>query len=240
VKLDAMLESSQKSLEGSWTTAGLQRGMRELAKMMSDDFEQVFEASEGIKTLMQGVYDTFIGKFGFQPMVIPALDLESHRDKLRQLMVETDAFAKDPVNIIAMEKGFVVKKFHKTLIAQARALFSHAKVESERWLRAVTVPLETQMRDHKQQLQSRLDNLTKINERSSGIAGRLAEMEKASAELLARRAMVDDLLTRVAAEAGPAAAATQPAATEGPKPGPAEAAPAGPLISDDLMAGLVR
>lgn len=240
VKLDAMLESSQKSLEGSWTTAGLQRGMRELAKLMSEDFERVFEASEGIKKLMQGVYDTFIGKFGFQPMVIPALDLEPHRDKLRQLMVDTDAFAKDPVNIIAMEKGFVVKKFHKTLIAQARALFSHAKVESERWLRAVTVPLETQMRDHKQQLQARLDNLTKINERSSGITGRLAELEKASADLARRRAMVEDLLARVSAEAGaPGAAPSQPSQPAAGEPAPAaEAAPAGPLISDDLMAGL--
>jgi hypothetical protein len=64
------------------------------------------------------------------------------------------------------------------------------------------------MKDHKQQLQSRLDNLSKINEKSTGINEQLAEL-KAVAEALARqREMIDGLLARVSREE---AAVTAPA-----------------------------
>ena len=77
-KLDQMLASSAQAMEDSWTTVGLQRAMRELSKLMSADFVQVFAASEDIKKLMQGVYNTFTEKFGFQKMKLPALDFETH------------------------------------------------------------------------------------------------------------------------------------------------------------------
>jgi hypothetical protein len=199
-KLDHMLASTAKSIEDSWTTVGLQRGMRELVRLMSEDFESVFVASEDIKKLMQGVYNTFTTKFGFQQMLIPALDLELHRAKLKLLVVDTDAFAKDPVNVLAMEKSFLVKKFYRTLVNQARAIFTDARTQSERWTQAVVLPLETQIKEHKQQLQSRLDNLSKINEKSTGINEQLAELRTAAEALRKQREMIDGLLQRVSRE----------------------------------------
>ena len=146
---------------------GLQKGMRELVRVMSEDFERVYASSEDIKKLMQNVYNTFTTRFGFQKMVLPSLDLELHRTKLKLLVVDTDQFAKDPLNVIATEKHFLVKKFYRTLVNQARSIFMDAKVQSERWIQAVTMPLETQIKDHKQLLQSRLDNLAKINEKTT-------------------------------------------------------------------------
>jgi len=176
-------------MEDSWTTVGLQRAMRELAKLMSADFERVFAASEDIKKLMQGVYNTFVEKFGFQRMNLPSLDLELHATKLKLLVAETDQFSRDPVNV-ANYKSFFVKKFHASHVAQARALFTDARTQGERWVQAVTLPLEVQMKDHKQLLQSRLDNLSKINEKSTGINEQLAEL-KAVAEALQEAARHD-------------------------------------------------
>ncbi len=198
-KLDAMLAQSAQAMEDSWTTVGLQRAMRELSRLMNADFERVFAASEDIKKLMQGVYNTFVEKFGFQKMQLPSLDLELHATKLKLLVAETEAFSRDPINV-ANYKSFFVKKFYASLVAQARTLFNDARSQSERWVQAVTMPLETQMKDHKQQLQSRLDNLSKINEKSTGINEQLAEL-KAVAEALARqREMIDGLLARVSRE----------------------------------------
>jgi len=212
VKLDAMLAQSAKALDDSWTTVGLQRGMRELSKLMSADFERVFAGSEDIKKLMQGVYNTFVEKFAFQRMTIPSLDLELHATKLKLLVAETEQFSRDPVNV-ANYKSFFVKKFYASLVAQARTLFGDARAQSERWVQAVTLPLETQIKVHKQQLQSRLDNLSKINEKSSGINERLAELKTAAEALAKQRAMIENLLSRVSREEALAA--------------PPEAAPAG-------------
>ncbi len=222
-KLDQMLASSAQAMEDSWTTVGLQRAMRELSKLMSADFAHVFAASEDIKKLMQGVYNTFTEKFGFQKMKLPALDFETHNVRLQLLVHETDAFSRDPVNV-AHYKGPMVRKFHGSLVAQARGLFVDARQQSERWCQAVTMPLETQMRDHKAQLQGRLDNLSKINEKSTGIHDQLAALKQEGEELARQRAMIDGLLQRVSREEAIATGEAPPP----PEIAPAAAAPRTP------------
>ena len=223
-KMDAMLAQSAQAMEDSWTTVGLQRAMRELSRLMSADFERVFAASEDVKKLMQGVYNTFVEKFGFQKMTLPSLDLELHATKLKLLVAETEEFSRDPINV-ANYKSFFVKKFYNSLVAQARTLFGDARAQSERWVHAVTLPLEIQMKDHKQQLQSRLDNLSKINEKSTGINEQLAELKAVGEGLRKQREMIDGLLQRVSREE--AVAATAPA------PGPAETT--APMMPPELM-----
>src|SRR5205085_7654470 len=148
-KLDAALAKSAQAIEDSWTTVGLQRGMNSLVKDMSEDFEAVFAASEDIKKLMQGVYNTFVEKFAFQKMKLPALDLDPQRTKLQLLVMQTEAFVKDPVNVVVKEKHFVVKNFYATLVKEARRNFGDAKSQAERWIQAVVLPLELQIKDHK-------------------------------------------------------------------------------------------
>lgn len=224
-KLDLMLAQSAQAMEDSWTTVGLQRAMRELSKLMSADFERAFAASEDIKKLMQGVYNTFVEKFGFQKMKLPSLDLELHATKLKLLVAETDEFSRNPVNV-ANYKSFFVKKFHASLVAQARNLFNDARSQTERWVQAVTLPLELQMKDHKQQLQARLDNLSKINEKSTGINEQLAELKGAAEDLRKQREMIEGLLARVsrdeAAAAAPAASAAEEPASRTEPMMPAE------------------
>lgn len=218
-KLDSTLAKSAQAIEDSWTTITLQRGMNELVKLMSQDFESVFGSSEDIKKLMQGVYNTFIEKFGFQKMVLPSLDLDPHRTKLKLLVHETEAFVKDPVNVIATEKSFLVKKFYRTLVNQARGIFGDAKNQTERWIQAVTLPLEVQIKDHKAQLQSRLDNLAKINEKTTTINEQMALLKAEEIDLKKQRDMIDGLVLRVSQHEARAslAADTAPAAPELPE-----------------------
>jgi|GEM_PF-11852 len=258
-KLDAMLAESAKAIEDSWTTITLQRGMNSLVKDMSEDFEKVFIASEDIKKLMQGVYNTFIEKFGFQKMKVPSLDLDPHRTKLQLLVHQTEAFVKDPVNVMVKEKHFVVKNFYNTLVKAARANFSDAKSQAERWMQAVILPLEVQIKDHKAQLQSRLDNLAKINEKSTSINEQMAILKAAENDLRKQREMIEGLISRVTAHAAassldqdmpatstapqrpaPEMMATTKLSTfeSAPKAPPRPAEPEKPLVSDDLMAGI--
>ena len=257
-KLDTVLAESAKAIEDSWTTITLQRGMNSLVKDMSEDFEKVFIASEDIKKLMQGVYNTFIEKFGFQKMKVPSLDLDPHRTKLQLLVHQTEAFVKDPVNVMVKEKHFVVKNFYNTLVKAARSNFSDAKNQAERWMQAVILPLEVQIKDHKAQLQSRLDNLAKINEKSTSINEQMAILKAAENDLRKQREMIEGLISRVTAYAAassldqdmPAASSaprTSPdmmATTKlstfesAPKAPPKPAEPEKPLVSDDLMAGI--
>ncbi|MFZ3323291.1 MAG: dynamin family protein [Usitatibacter sp.] len=261
-KLDATLARSAQAIEDSWTTIGLQRGMNTLVKDMSANFEQVFAASEDIKKLMQGVYNTFIEKFGFQKMKIPALDLDPQRTKLQLLVMQTEQFVKDPVNVVVKEKHFVVKNFYSTLVKEARTNFSSAKTQAERWVTAVVLPLEVQIKDHKAQLQSRLDNLAKINEKTTSINEQMAILKAAEADLKKQREMIEGLITRVSqyekvteAPAAPVPRPARPAAAPADVMQTARMAtfepektitevvqkkPAEPLIGDDAFASMLK
>jgi len=269
-KLDQHLAKSAQAIEDSWLTVNVQRGMNSLVKDMSADFEAVFNASEDIKKLMQGVYNTFIEKFGFQKMKIPSLDLDPQRTKLQLLVMQTDAFVRDPVNVVVKEKHFVVKNFYSTLVKAARASFTDAKNQAERWMQAVVLPLEVQIKDHKAQLQSRLDNLAKINEKTTSINEQMAILKAAEADLRKQREMIEGLISRVTAHAASSSldgdhpavppAGARPAvdmmattklstfdvpkaapAAPAPKAPPAKPAePARPLVSDDLMAEMAN
>jgi len=200
-RLDQMLAKNAQAIQDSWTTITLQRGMNALVKDMSEDFEKVFAASQEIKKLMQGVYATFIEKFGFQKMTIPTLDLDPQRTKLQLLVHQTEAFVKDPVNVVVKEKHFVVKNFYATLVKASRQAYLDAKSQSERWAQAVVLPLEVQIKDHKAQLQSRLDNLAKINEKTGSINDQMAQLKSAEAELRKQREMIEGLIQRVSEHA---------------------------------------
>ena len=201
-KLDILCTHSVQAINDSWTTPGLTRGMRELIKLMNQEFDAVTAAGEDVKKLMAAVYNTFHVKFAFEKMAFPPLDFELARTKLQLVVHETGEFCRDPVNVMMTEKSFLIKRFYNRLVEQARHVFSIARSETDLWLTTVPLPLETQIRDHKNQLQQRLDSLTKINDRNGSIAGEVAKLNAARAELMGQFSMINGLMKKVK-EIGP-------------------------------------
>lgn len=220
-KLDIVCSRSLQAINDSWTTPGLTRGMRELIKLVSDEFNNVTLAGEDILHLMEGVYNTFHVRFKFETMDFPRLDFEGPRGKLQTLVHETEQFCKDPVNIMMTEKRYMVRRFWRMLIDQARKIFNEARTDTERWLAAVPLPLETQIKDHKAQLQARLDSLAKINERGGAINEEVNKLQSQRREIQNQIELISSLIAKVRdvgpttdplalAEAAPALAATIP------------------------------
>ncbi len=180
-RLDVLCAKSRQAMDDSWTTPGLTRGMRELIRLIKDDFESVRLSGEDILHLMAGVYSTFQQRFGFAEMQFPTLDFDEPHRKLALLIHETENFCKDPVNIVMTEKRYMVRKFWRQLVEQSKVIFNEARRNTERWIMEVPLPLETQIRDHKVQLEARLASLQKINERGASISD---EVSKLNAQLL--------------------------------------------------------
>ena len=151
---------------------------------------------------MASVYNTFHVKFDFEKMEFPSLEFELPRAKLQLLMHQTEAFCKDPVNVVMTEKRFLIKRFYNRLVEQARHIYSIARADAERWITIVPLPLETQIRDHKNHLQERLDSLTKINERNGSVGEEVAKLNTARQELMNQFQMINGLIKKVK-EIGP-------------------------------------
>jgi chemotaxis regulatin CheY-phosphate phosphatase CheZ len=195
-KFDMMLNHNKRELTDSWTTIGLHQSMNKIFTSINEEFDRIQKMSEDIHSVMKRAYKTFEKKFNFPAVDFPGLNLENHRLKLKLLARETEAFCKDPINVMT-EKRFLIRKFHDSLISEARAIFVNAGEDCARWTKNVVTPLENQLRDHKAQLQQRLDSLTKINQDSSAIQGRLTSLKEELKQLMQQKEIVNRLLVKL-------------------------------------------
>ena len=225
-KLDVLCSRSLQALNDSWTTRGLTLGMRELIRLVGDEFKAVNLAGDDILRLMEGVYNTFHVRFKFDKMDFPPLDFEGPRNKLQILIYETEQFCRDPVNIVMTEKRFMVRRFWRMLIDSARKIFNEARADTERWLAAVPLPLETQIKDHKAQLQARLDSLAKINERGGAITEEVNKLHAQRKEIQQQVDMITALIMKVRDVGAPKDTAIAAVVDLQAAPAPASAAPA--------------
>jgi tetrahydromethanopterin S-methyltransferase subunit B len=131
------------------------------------------------------------------------LDLSRYRARLDELMVSTQEFCSDPLNIM-LEKRFMVKKFYIALVTQARILFQQVRIETETWLRLTLDPIVERISEHKAQLEHRLENLNKVHanlgsiqERSSVVSREIVEI-RTQVEKMEAIAKEFSLLTGVA------------------------------------------
>lgn len=174
-KLSAMLTASRGPLEDSWTTAGLTRGMSRLFERLHSQFTQVDQIASTILGLLNSVYQRFQEQHGFPQLNPPMLDLGPYRERLRNLAQSTTLFCRDPVNLM-LEKRFMVNKFYKGLLSEACEVFEKVRQEADAWLRRTLDPLVLRIRDHKNQLEQRIETIRKVHENLDNLHIRVAEL----------------------------------------------------------------
>jgi hypothetical protein len=161
-RMDKIIEESMVAINDSWTTAGLIRGMHLLVRRMSGEFDHASQQTSAIKQLLIASYQRFHDVHGLEQADPPLLDLARYRARLDELMVSTQEFCADPLNIM-LEKRFMVKKFYIGLVTQARIVFQQVRMETETWLRLTLEPIVARIKEHKLQLEHRLENINKVH-----------------------------------------------------------------------------
>lgn len=199
-KLDKMLERSRENIEGSWTTAGLSRGMQAIVRQTLHQFDKIGRYASQITKIIDNLYVRFHEKHGFEKLTPMKLDLDKHRQNLFLLAQRTEAFCKEPLNLMT-EKHFLIKKFYLGVVTQARQTYEQARTESEGWLRGVLGPLILQIRDHKVQIERRLENVKKIHDNTDNLEARIMELEKLQFSLAEQRRALEQILTKLQVEA---------------------------------------
>lgn len=195
-RLEWILEKSCEEIEGSWTTGGLVRSMQSLFGQTTRQFEKIHQIGIRIKGLVDAAYKRFHEQHDFEEISPPALNLDPYRLSLFELTQKTEEFCRDPVNLMT-EKHFLIKKFHIGLVVQARQVFEQARTESEAWLRASLSPLMTQIREHKTQIDRRLENVRQIHDNIDTLEERVRELVKTQARLQQHSATIEQIRTKL-------------------------------------------
>lgn len=192
-EVDKLVAETRKSMSDSWTTHGLKQGMTTFFDGIRGKLNEITDYSDQLNRLVFSVYRKFQAEYDI-PEVKPALySTKKYLEDFQKLQQEAEAFRNSPVTV-ATEQSFVIKKFFISLVSHARNVFFKAHKDAEHWSKAVMSPLIKQMMELKDQMDTRLENLRKINESRDTLETRIAELEKTLGPLQKQYNEVNEIL----------------------------------------------
>ena len=201
--LDTTLAESRQAMGDSWTTVGLNLGMRNLMKQANNLATHINNESQAIKKLADNVYKVFQTNHGFEVFNPPELDMSNFTSNISALEKITTDFCTDPINVLT-EKHFLIRKFFLGLGMQTHKIFEQAESECQRWLEDVLGKLKTQMNDHKNRLDQRTKNLTDAKAGTEALEYRLAIVEAEYVAITKQSQALDTMLLQLMKAVQPA------------------------------------
>lgn len=209
-QLDNLMAKTRKDMSGTWTTHGLKAGMKEFFDVTTETIKNAGELTDQINTLLQTIYREFHKQHGLSETKPKFFSIAKYRRDLERLYHEAEAYRKSPVTTMT-EQSFVVKKFFISMVSHARNTFFQAQQEAEAWGKAAMAPLVSRIKEHKYQMEKRLESLRKINESRDTLQNRITELEQIARKL---KTQLDDINQLMDTLNKPLDSFVQPAETE--------------------------
>jgi hypothetical protein len=112
------------------------------------------------------------------------------------------------IAVLTRDKWSLIERFFETVVGKSRMIFSAAERDTEAWIRSLLPPLETQVREQRQQLKKRTDAVLRIRDAQESLDGRIGQLEDALQDV---QAHLDELKKISEAIVAPYSAHLRPA-----------------------------
>ncbi len=194
--LNEVINRCRKEMSNSWTTSGMKTAMKDLFEEIRRIMLDVVAQSEQTRKLIRGIYRKFQNEHGFAVIQPKMFSIVKYRVELELLHQEAEVFRNSPVTAM-MEQNFVVKRFFTALVGRAREIFHQADNEVDTWLANTLEPLVMQIKDHKEMMEKRLNNLQKIGQSRNTLQYRILELQEQYTELARQLTALRNMANRI-------------------------------------------
>jgi uncharacterized coiled-coil DUF342 family protein len=181
-ELDSLMSATRKEMSDTWTTMGLKNSMKQFFDVIASTIKIASEQTDRINGLVQALYRKFNEEHGNSDVKPKVFSINKYKRDMERLYHEADAYRNSPVTTMT-EQSFVIKKFFISMVSHARNTFFNAHQEAETWGKAAMAPLVARIKEHKEQMEKRLESLRKINESRDTLTARIAELERSTTQL---------------------------------------------------------
>jgi len=200
--LQKLLEESKHEIGDSWSTVGLNRSIRKLIQQTRQMAEEINGMGSNIQQQAEQLYQLFASRHQFEARIPSRLDMSEFTERMAALEKITEAFCRDPVNVMT-EKHFLIRKFFMSLGRQVEAIFADTCKQAKTWLKQVLAPLRQQIDEHKENLDKRSKSLMQIHQNADELQNNISALEENLASLQAQSVMLDKLLLKLMQDAKP-------------------------------------
>jgi hypothetical protein len=194
--LDPVLKTARQDMGDNWTTVGLNKSIRGIARQTANLAEDTMTESKVIKQHADELYQLFHKKHGLEKNQAANLDLSKFTQRMQALEQITDDFCASPVNIMT-EKHFLIRKFFLSLGSQIKENFEEAHADCNHWVNSMISELKNQVDTHKSTLDKRAALLMESHDNTDKLIKNIKLTEKEYAAYQKQAAQLDMILLRL-------------------------------------------
>ena len=171
-------------------------GMRAPVRVFFDEARAALDASEAkvgeIAATTEAMVRSFAAEHGLTLSPPPSLTLARYREEIDA--IET-LYLKQfgTATLFMTSRATLMERFFDSIASRVRRVFRAANADVEAWLKVIMAPLETQIRQHKEQLRHRLASIQRIHDATDSLEQKIAAFEARQGELERQRRQVQDL-----------------------------------------------
>ena len=185
-KVDAIINHAKQDIAKSLTTYGMKQNIRQLFDSLRDLLQDAIDITNETHRLVKVIHNKFKDEYEFKGVEPPSFSIKQYQIELEQIFEQGEAF-RTSTKITMTEQSIVIDKLYRTLIANARNVIKKAHDDAIEWSQGVLIPLMSQIRDHKKQIENHLLLLKKINGSKGSNAENIAALEAELAPLKRQR-----------------------------------------------------
>ena len=171
-------------------------GMRAPVRAFFDEARAALDASETkvgeIGAMTDAMVRGFAAEHGLTLSPPPSLTLARYRDEINAVEA---LYARQfgTATLLMTSRATLMERFFDSIASRVRRVFRAANADVEAWLKVIMAPLETQIRQHKEQLRHRLASIQRIHDATDSLEQKIAAFEARQDELERQRRQVLDL-----------------------------------------------
>ena len=175
-KIDEIIKRTRVEMGKSLTTYGLKQSIRKLFDELRDLLQDSLDITDETRRLVKAIHKKFRDDYGFNEIEPELFSIKYYQFEIEQIFSEGDAF-RNSARTTMTEQSVVINKLYTTLIYKARYILQQAYRDAAIWSNSVLNPLIHQIKDHKVQIEGRLQMLKKINQSKDMVAVSIAQLE---------------------------------------------------------------
>jgi len=175
-KIDEIIKVTRHDMAKSLTTYGMKQNIRKLFDELRDLLQDSVDSTNETRRLVKAIHKKFKDEYGFKEIEPQLFSIKQYQIELEQIFDEGEAFRASARTTMS-EQSVVINRLYSTLIVKARNILKQAHADATTWSNGVLTPLMHQIKDHKKQIEGRLQMLRKINESKDSVIENIASLE---------------------------------------------------------------
>ncbi|CAN7604531.1 dynamin family protein [Massilia sp. LjRoot122] len=199
--MDTVQEQTD-AVRAAMQAARFATGMRGPVRSYFEAMRANLDASAGKVAEIGAMMDSMIRKFSAEhglslssPM---SLSLDRYRNELDEI---EELFLKQfgTATLLMTSRATLLERFFDSIASRVRHVFRAANTDAEAWLKVIMAPLETAIRQHRDQLRHRQASIQRIFEATDSLEQKIAAFEASQGELEGTRTQLAGMADRVLA-----------------------------------------